>query len=109
MAVIMKSDRFIVIGIDPGSGNDRPAEISANVFDNLRGLAFIRHGADIEAIFMVGINRGLEFFEKVADSGMQFIEQGSLERIPEQLIIEMFLWRQEWLLPTPLSETRQWM
>jgi len=73
VAVVMEGDKIPVIGINPRSSNDWSAEIAANVFDDLGGLAVIRHGADIEAIFVVSIDGGLDFFEGVADSGMKFI------------------------------------
>ena len=69
----MESNRAAVIRINARSCNDRPAQIPPNVFDNLGRVTVIRHGADIEAIFMVGIDGGLDFFEGVADSGMKFI------------------------------------
>lgn len=73
VCVVMEGNRRAVIGINPGSCNDRSAQITANIFDDLRRLTVIRHGTDIEAIFMVGVDGGLDFFEGVADSGMKFI------------------------------------
>lgn len=45
MTVVMKGNCVIfgIVFINTGSGNNRSSEIAANVFDNLSGIAAVRH------------------------------------------------------------------
>ena len=70
MAVVMKRNKFAVIGVNAGSCDHRTSEITANVFDHMRRAAVIRHGANIKTIFMIRIDRSLKFFKRVPDPGM---------------------------------------
>lgn len=53
MAVVMKRNRITVISINARGGDDRPAQITADIFYNSIWIAFVRQSTDIEAVFMV--------------------------------------------------------
>ena len=53
MALIMERHEITVIGINPGSGNDRPSKVSADVFNGDIRRTQIRFGSHIKAFGMV--------------------------------------------------------
>ena len=69
MPVVMKGNIFPIVFIDAGSGNDGSAKISADVFGNSLGIAFIGLGKNIKAIFVIVITFGFDLFE----GGIQFM------------------------------------
>ena len=56
MAIVMKGNEITIIGINAGSCNDRSAEITTDIFDYLRRIAFIRHSTNIKTVFMFCID-----------------------------------------------------
>ena len=90
MTVVMEGNKVTIVSIDTRSSNYRPAKISSNIFDYIGRIAFIRHGTDIETIFVVSIDGRFYFFKGVAKVYMQFVKQGGLKRIPKELKVEMF-------------------
>ena len=85
------SHKFVILMTVVMEGNNyRPAKISSNIFDYIGRIAFIRHGTDIETIFVVSIDGRFYFFKGVAKVYMQFVKQGGLKRIPKELKVEMF-------------------
>ena len=109
MAVVMKRNKFAVIGVNTWSSDNWSAKVTANVFDHLGRITFIGHGSDIKPIFVVGIDRSLKLFKGIADFGMQFVQKGGLKGVTQEFVVEVFLWRQRREFPTPPSETRQWI
>lgn len=73
MFIIMKSDIFTVIRIDPGKGNDRAAQITADIADDGSGVAEIGFCINIKAVFILTVDFGLGLFEGRADTLLQFI------------------------------------
>lgn len=73
MFIVMKSDNFTVVGIDPGESDDRAAQITADIINNGFWVAEIRFGIDIEAVFILTVDLGLGLFEGGADTLFQFI------------------------------------
>ena len=64
MALIVEGHRSPIIGINPGSGNDGPAQISADIFNSdIRG-ARIGFGPDIKPIGMVFVNLVFKFLKR---------------------------------------------
>ena len=64
MALIMERHTIPVIGINPGSGNDGPAQISADIFNSdIRGV-WIGFGPDIKPIGMVFVNLVFKFLKR---------------------------------------------
>lgn len=73
MFIVMKSNIFTVIGIDPGEGDDRASQITADIADNGFWVAEIRLGINIKAVFILTVDVGLGVFEGGADTLFQFI------------------------------------
>ena len=44
----MEGDPITVIGVNARSGNDGPSKVTADIFDDLIGIALIRHSSDME-------------------------------------------------------------
>lgn len=65
MAVVMEGDPITVIGVNARSGNDGPSKVAADIFDDLIGIALIRHSSDIETIFVIRIDPGFYFFKRI--------------------------------------------
>ena len=65
------------------------AEKIANVFDDCFGIRKIRFGIDIEALLMVVVTFGLDFFKRRSNFRMHFIQECSAERIAKVRIIKM--------------------
>lgn len=63
MPVVMESNKLAVIGVNPGSGDDRPSKIASDVLHDRFWVAFIRFGVDIEAVFVFCVTMSLYFFE----------------------------------------------
>ena len=89
VAVVMESDGVAIIAVNPGCGNNGTPQIAPNVFYGGFGVTFIRLSIDIETVFVFPVTAGLFLFERRADFGFHFIEQGSAERIAEVGIVEV--------------------
>lgn len=53
MTIVMKSNHFSVIAVDPGGSDDRTTEISADIFSNCLWITFVWLCVNIETIFMI--------------------------------------------------------
>ena len=62
MAVVMESDILPVIMINAGGGNNRPAKVSADLFDNDIRVAFVRLGINIKPVFIFLVTEGFCLF-----------------------------------------------
>lgn len=90
MSVVVESDGSTIVAVNAGRGNNRAAEVSADVFCDNGRLTEIRFGIDVETIFLITVNRGFDFFKRVTEPGMQFIEECSLKGLPQKLIVKVF-------------------
>ena len=81
MPIVMEGNIFPIIFINAGSSDHRPAKISANIFDNSFGVAFIGFGINIKAMFVILITECFRFFERRTGFGFQFIKECSAECI----------------------------
>lgn len=90
MPVVMKSDIFTVIRINTAQGNNRTAQVSADVSDNSFCITEIRFCKDIETVGIFSVNKGFGFSEGRADTLFHFVKKRSLERPAEKGIVEMF-------------------
>ena len=90
MPVIVESDVTAIIGIDAGRGNNGAAEVAADVFYNAAGVTEVWLCIDIETVFIFFVDGSFRFFEGGADTGFQFIEEGSLEGLAEVGVVEVF-------------------
>ncbi len=89
VAVVMEGDKVTIVVVNPGRGDDGPAQIASNVFYGGFGVAFIRLGIDIETVFVFPVTAGLHLFEGRADFFFHFIQQGSAESSAEVGIVEV--------------------
>lgn len=89
MAVVVEGDRFTVIFVNPGSGDDGASKVAANVFYNCFWVAFVGLGVHIEAFFVFPVTKGFYFFKRWSDLFFHFAQQGSTEGIPEEGVVEI--------------------
>ena len=97
----MEGDRVTIIFINTGSGDNRPAKITTDVFgDNFR-IAFIRLGVNIEAVLVISIAGSLNLFERRAEFCFHFIQKGSTEGIPKVSVVKVFHVAPETVITVP--------
>ena len=89
MAVVMESDVFSVIVINAGSGDDRPAEITADILCHRFRVTFVGFCIDIETMFVVPVAGSFYLFKRGAEPAFHFIKESGTEGIPEVIIIEV--------------------
>lgn len=85
----MEGYRIAVITVDPRGGDNRSAEISADILDgNVRG-AEIRFGTDIETIGMILVNVIFDLAERWSDNLGHLFEKDFAESVAKERIIEV--------------------
>ena len=91
MSVVMESDKFTVIGIDPGRSNDRTTQITADIlYDSIR-VTEVGFSINVKTVFIFFIDSGFCLFKRRADMFFQFIQQSSLESFGGMLITSTIL------------------
>lgn len=70
---VVEGDVFPIIGIDARGGNNRPAEITADVFYNRVRVTEIWFCIDIKTVFIFSVNGSFCFFEGRPDTLFQCI------------------------------------
>ena len=80
---------YIVLGEFAGLFYSPENWESFNVFYGSFWVTFIRLSIDIETVFVIPVTAWLNPFERRADFGVHFIEQGSAESIAEIGIVEV--------------------
>lgn len=73
MPVVVEGDVIPIMGINAGGGNNRPAEVTADVFYNSASVAEIWFCIDIKTVFIFSVNGGFRLFEGSPDALFQFI------------------------------------
>lgn len=73
MTVVMEGDKITIVRINARSSNNRSAKITTDIFDNLRRITLVRHGANIKTIFIFCIDSRFYFFESWTYFLMEFI------------------------------------
>lgn len=63
MTVIVEGNKVPIVLVDTGCCNNGSAKVTADIFGNDFGIAFIRFGIDIKTMFMLFIAGSLYFFE----------------------------------------------
>ena len=87
---VMKGYVFTVISINTRCGNNRSAEVSADVFNgNIRG-AEIRLCTNIKPIRVIRVHFIFNFTKRWANTGNKLLKQYFTEGIPKKVIIKMF-------------------
>ena len=66
MTVVMESDMFPIIGINPLLCDDRTAKISADIFGY--SIAEIGFSINVETISIFAINEGLSFLKRKTEA-----------------------------------------
>ena len=90
MPVVMESNRVAIIVVYSGCSNYRPSKITTDVFDNCFRVTKIRFGINIEAMFVVGVTFGLDFFKRRSNEGFHFIQECGAESIAKVGVVKMF-------------------
>lgn len=83
MSVVMESDGITVIIVYTGSGNNRSAQVSADIFDNVFTFRNCRFGIDIETVGTMFVDIGFGFFERTAEVYFHEIQKCGSERVAE--------------------------
>lgn len=89
MSVVMEGNMRTGIRINARSGNNRSAEIAANILGDDRGIAVVGFGVDIEALAMILINSRFNVFERSAEFRVETIEKSSAEGLAKESVIKM--------------------
>ena len=81
MSVIMEGNMRAGIRINTGGGNNRPAEIAANVLRNSGRVTVIRLSVDVESVAMITVDSRFNFLEGRTKLVMKTVEQSGTERV----------------------------
>ena len=73
MFIVVEGHVFAVVGINAGSGNDRAAKITADVFYNSVSITEVWFGIDIETVFVFSVNISFRLFKGGPDACFEFI------------------------------------
>ena len=90
MSIVMKSNHFAIVFIDPGSGDHRASKVASNVFDDCLRVTDVGFCENIKTIFVIRVTFGFDLFEGRADTGFHFIEQSSAEGIAKISVTKDF-------------------
>ena len=89
MSGVMKGNKVAIIIVDAGSGDDRSAQVSADVLDgNIRGTE-IRFSPDIETIWIFPVKFVFKSFEGTSELQRKLFQEDLTESQSEERIIEM--------------------
>lgn len=88
--VVVEGYIVTVIRINPGKGNDRPAQVAVDIFDNGFRIAKIGFGINVKAVFVFVVDFSFGLLKRRADAFFQSVEQDSLERFTEVRVVEIF-------------------
>ena len=97
----MEGDSITIIAVYSGCSNYRATKITPNVFDDCFGIRKIRFGVDIEALFMVVVTFGLDFFKRRSDPRFHFIQECGAESIAKVGVVKMFDMTPEAIITKP--------
>ena len=89
MPVIMESDIVSVIRINSRESDDGTAEITSDIFGNRISVTEIGFSIDIEAILVLFVDGGLNFFERGTDRILHVIKKSSLESFAQISEVKM--------------------
>ena len=71
--IVVEGHIFPIIGINAGGGNNRAAEITADVFYNSVSVTEVWFGIDIETVFVFSVNIGFCLFKGGPDACFESI------------------------------------
>lgn len=98
MSLIMKSHGVTIIRINSGGSNNRPSQISADIFDCDIRRAEIRFSPDIKAIGMVFVDLVFKFIKRRPQVTSEFFQKNFTESESKEAEIKMHI-------RTPWSDT----
>ena len=71
--VVMKSNHIPIVSIDPGKGDHRPAQITADIFDDRIRIAEVWLCVNIKGVFVFAVYFRFCLFERRANALFEFI------------------------------------
>ena len=89
MSLIMERHRIPVIGIHPGSGNDRPSKVSADVFNGDIRRTQVRFGSHIKAFGMVFVDLIFKLLKRRSQFKRELIQKDFPKSQAQEIIIKM--------------------
>lgn len=89
MTIVMEGNAVTVVMFNTFGGNDRSAEITANIFDNIGGIAAIVPGKDVKTVNVIFVDIRLDRFKRGTNLRFHCIKQGCTKGISEISVIEM--------------------
>ena len=89
MTIVMEGDIFTIIFINAFRGDNRSAQVTADIFCDLSWTAQRRFGINIKTFFTVLIDVRFDSFKRTAYFSFQFIQKCSAECIAKKCVVKM--------------------
>ena len=89
MALIMERHTIPVIGINPGSSNDRSSKVPADIFNGDIRRTQVRFGSNIKAFGMIFVNLIFKLFKRRPQLRREFVQKYFTESQAQEDIIKM--------------------
>ena len=89
MPVVVESNSIPIIAVYSGCGNNRPTEITTNLFDDCFRITKIRLVINIEPLLMLAVTNGLDFFKGRSDLRFHFIQECGVEGIAKVAVVKV--------------------
>ena len=89
VAVVMERDSLPVIVINAGGRDDRPAKVSADIFENGVRVTIVGFCINIEPVFIFLVTECFRFLKGGTNYGFHFIKKGGAESIAQIGVVEM--------------------
>ena len=80
MVLIMERHIIPVIGINPGSGNDRSSKVAADIFNGDIRRPQVRFGSNIKAFGMVFVNLVFKFLKRRSQFKGELLQKDFTDR-----------------------------
>ena len=90
MAVVMKGNHFAVIFINSGSGNNRAAQVTADIFDDCLRITDIWFCENIKPFFVIRVTFRFDFFEGSSDAVFHLVKQSGTKGIAKISVTKDF-------------------
>ena len=89
MPVVMKSDLFTIIFINPGSGDHRTSKITTDIFDRSFRIAGRRFGINVKSLLMRRIAESFGLLERIAQPLLHLIKKSGTESVAQKRKVEV--------------------
>ena len=77
--IVVESHIITIIRINARGGNNRPPQVTADVFYDSVRVAEIGFGINIETVFILFVNGGFGLFKRRTDMGLKFVKESGLK------------------------------